>query len=141
MAMSKAWMKLKKMGLVRGESAVASVGIAGAAILLAALAACGWWTLQQVRLAQVEARAQQAQVVGSLLSQSAEPLLDSNDLTAVRRLIIDAGRNYGLSRCRIILSEGQIIADAKPSQINVLTLPKTWSAGVAEIPAPDPSIV
>ena len=138
--MSKALMKLKKIGLVRGESAVASVGIAGAAILLAALAACGWWTLQQVRLAQVEARQQQAQVVGSLLSQSAEPLLDSGDLTAVRRLIIDAGRNYGLSRCRIVLSEGQIIADAKPSQINVRILPKSWSAGVAEVPAPDPSV-
>ena len=39
--MPKFWMKLKNIGLMRGESAVASVGIAGAAILLAALAACG----------------------------------------------------------------------------------------------------
>jgi signal transduction histidine kinase len=133
-------MKLKKMGLVRGESAVASVGIASAAILLAALVACGWWTLQQVRLAQVEARAQQAKVVGSLLAQSAEPLLNSGDLTAVRRLIVDAGRDYGLSRCRIVLSAGQIIADAKPSQINVRALPASWSAGAAEDSSPDPSI-
>jgi signal transduction histidine kinase len=138
--MSKIWMKLKSIGLMRGESAVASVGIAGAAILLAALAACGWWTLQQVRLAQVEARAQQAQVVGSLLSQSAEPLLESGDLTAVRRLIVDAGRNYGLSRCRIVLAEGQIIADAKPNQINVRTLPSSWSVGASELPTPDPTV-
>jgi len=138
--MSKAWMKLKKMGLVRGESAVASVGLAGAAILLGALAACGWWTLQQVRLAQVEARTQQAKVVGSLLAQSAEPLLNSGDLTAVRRLIVDAGRDYGLSRCRIVLSAGQVIADAKPSQINVRTLPTSWSVGAAEDSSADPSV-
>src|SRR5438045_1050239 len=103
------WKQLKKLLLVRGESAVASVGIAGAAILLAALAACGWWTLQSVRQAQVQARTEQVRVVGTLLSKTAETMLANDELSPLRRLIMDASRNYGLSRCRIVLTEDQVV--------------------------------
>src|SRR5439155_21833829 len=111
------------------------------AILLAALAACGWWTLQSVRQAQVQARTEQVRVVGTLLSKTAETMLANDELSPLRRLIMDASRNYGLSRCRIVLTEDQVVADADPSRINVRTLPVTWTSGPQEAAATDATTV
>jgi signal transduction histidine kinase len=133
------WTKLKKLVLVRGESTVASVGIAGAAVLLAALAACGWWTLCEVRQSQVSARTEQVRVVGTLLSQSAESLLNAGDLSPLRRIVMDAGRQYGLSRCRIVLAEDQVVADVEPKKVNVRVLPVSWTAGPQDDPSVEPS--
>jgi two-component system phosphate regulon sensor histidine kinase PhoR len=135
------WTKLKNRVFVRGESAVASVGIAGAAILLAVLAACGWWTRQAVVESQTRGRTEQLQVVGALLSQSAESMLASDQLSDLRRMVADAGRNYQLSRCRITLAEDQVVADAEPNRINVRTLPAVWSAGVADAQTNDSSML
>ncbi|HSV13110.1 MAG TPA: hypothetical protein VLI90_02540, partial [Tepidisphaeraceae bacterium] len=121
------WKQLKKRVLVRGESAVASVGIAGAAILLAALAACGWWSLQAARQAQTQARTEEVRMVGTLLAKTAESMLANDELSPLRRLIMEASHNYRLSRCRIVLGEDQVIADAEPSHINVRTLPVSWT--------------
>jgi len=129
------WKQLKKRVLVRGESAVASVGIAGAAILLAALAACGWWSLQAARQAQTQARTEEVRMVGTLLAKTAESMLANDELSPLRRLIMEASHNYRLSRCRIVLGEDQVIADAEPSHINVRTLPVSWTAGPQEAAA------
>ncbi len=135
------WTKLKNAALVRGESAVASIGIASAAILLATLAACGCWTLSEMRESHTRTRAQHVQIIGALLSDSAETLLAGDDLSGLRRLIVLAARDYGLTRCRVVLAEGRVVADAEPAQINVRTLPVSWSAS-AESPEPlDPSVI
>ncbi len=85
----------------------------------------------------MESRTDQVRVVGALLSQSAESMLQANELSALRRMVADAGRNYQLSTCRIVLGEDQVIADAEPGKINVRTLPVSWSAGVAVEPQAD----
>jgi signal transduction histidine kinase len=135
------WSNLKSRVFCRGESAVASVGIAGAAILLAVLAACGWWTHQAVEESRVHGRTERLRVVGALLSESAESMLASDQLSDLRRMVADAGRNYQLTRCRIVLAEDQVVADAEPNRINVRTLPAVWSAGISNTPVNDPTMV
>jgi signal transduction histidine kinase len=129
--------KIRGTILLRGESAIASIGIAGASILLAALAACGWWTLRAARETQMRDRTEQTRLVGALLAQSAEPMLQTGDLSSLRRLVVEAARTYQLERCRVVLAEDQVIADAQPSRINVRVLPVMWSAGPAEAPPAD----
>jgi signal transduction histidine kinase len=131
--------KFKRRFLVRGESAVASIGIAGAAILLTTLAACGWWTISSVEDSQLQGRTEELRAVGALMSQSAESMLAADQLSDVRRMIADAARNYRLSRCRIVLGENEIVADAEPSRINLRSLPLVWSSGVVDSPINDSS--
>lgn len=120
--------------LLRGESLIASVGIAAAAIVLASMAACGGWMLRSERHAFEIARRDQVHSISALLRQSSESLLERDELTAVRRLIADAGRDYKLTRCRIVLPDGRVLAANEPSQITVRTLPVAW-AGARPLPS------
>ena len=118
--------------LLRGESTVASAGLVPATILLTAMAASAWWAFRTQHAALQEARLQQARAIATILSQSAEVMLASNELTAVRRLIADASRDYQLDICRIVLPNGQVVADADPSKITAMKLPTTWGGAVEE---------
>lgn len=119
--------------LLRGESVVASTGLALAVILLASMATAAWWALRTNRQAVDSMNQKQADAVGTLLASSAESLLLADELSTVRRLIGDAARNNGFAECRLVLGDGQIIADADPSKITVARLPETW-ANLPEIP-------
>jgi hypothetical protein len=122
--------------LARGESLIAWGGIAFALILLAALGSAAWWSAHTKADALDLARREQVRVVTELLSQSAEPLLASDELSPLRRLLIDARRDYNLNECSIAIGEGKIIADADPSRINLLTLPPVWRGIPLDVPAP-----
>jgi signal transduction histidine kinase len=111
---------------LRGESAVASIGIAAAAILLGAMAMLAWWNAEAERRALIEARREQVRSIGALLSQSAESLLAANELSAIRRMISDASVTEELPQCRLVLGDGQVIADADAAQINLHKLPDKW---------------
>jgi PAS domain S-box-containing protein len=113
--------------LVHGESVIASVGIALAAILLGLMACLSWWTLRSERHVSENARVEQLNAVGYLLSQSTEVMLAQNELTAVRRLVSEAGSKYDLSHCRVVLSDGTVIASSDPTQITAQKLPAKWS--------------
>ena len=112
---------------VHGESVIASVGIALAAILLALMAALAWWTVRSERHAAENARVDQVNTIGHLLSQSAGVMLERGELSAVRRLIAEAGSKYDLAQCHIVLSDGTIIASSDPNQITAAKLPESWS--------------
>src|SRR5688500_12459520 len=63
--------------LLQGESAVASVGLGVAAILLAVMASSAWWTVRTQRASLEAARAEEVSAAGDLLAQSAEALLSA----------------------------------------------------------------
>src|SRR6476646_10092274 len=86
--------------LLRGESSVAAVGLALAAIMLGAMGASAWWLRKNQIESSEGARAQQVRTVGDLLSQNVETSLTANDLAAVRRAVSEAGATYHLTDCR-----------------------------------------
>src|SRR5438105_2482740 len=103
----------------RGESALASIALATATSLLAAMAACGWWTGREHRQTLAAAREEQLRTIGSLLSQNVESMLNADDLSGARRLLLDSARIWHLRECRIVLGTDQVLADADPHRINV----------------------
>jgi PAS domain S-box-containing protein len=117
----------KRDFLMRGESAIARGGMVLAALLIAAMATSGWWTLQTQRDAVAAARAEQVRAVEVVLQQSVESMLSQGDVSAVRRLVVEAGRAYHLTKCRVVLPGNQIIAANEPSQINTHKLPAIWT--------------
>ena len=128
--------------LLRGESVVASTGLLLATVLLTCMVAMGFWmarvqrnTLQSVRVSEIES-------LGDLLTQVSERLLVLDELTAVRRLLADVGRTYELQRCRIVLADGEVLADADPSKITLTDAPSTWGeAGLATAHEADPDLL
>ena len=125
--------------LLRGESVIASTGLVLAAILLAVMGGTAYWTFRVHRNAMETARTDEIHSLGSILTETVTSLLSSNELSVTRRLLADAARTFDLDRCRIILGDGQVIADAEPSRITLTELPATWSgSAVAESSAQTP---
>ena len=124
--------------LSRGESGVASIGIAAAAILLGAMAALGWWTTRTQKQHLTDSRVEQIRAVGQLLSSSAEVLLPGDELSAVRRLVTEAALKHDLTDCRVVLGDGRVIAASDLSQVTVQKLPANWTSSAA--PEVEPSV-
>lgn len=116
----------KRRFLQRGESMVASAGLAVAAILLAAMGINAWWVSRTYRQSFDTVQATEIRAIGELLADTSKSLLEAGELTALRRLIADTSRKYQLETCRLVLPNGEPIADAEPSKISVVTLPETW---------------
>ncbi len=76
--------------------------------------------------------------IGTLLAEMSESLLPLDELSSARRIIADAARSNGLTQCRIVLDDGQVIADADPSKITAHRLPETWTASTAPLTNDDP---
>src|SRR6059058_4742230 len=102
-------------------------------MITAAIGTTGWWTLRNQRESLDFARREQIRSVAGILAQSAESMLASGDLSALRRQIIDSKLQYSLLQCRIVLPNHAIIADADPSKINAVALPKPWPSGPVDI--------
>lgn len=110
----------------RGESVIASSGLAVVALLVAAVGATAWWTLRTQRAAASTARFEQVRAVANLLARSAESMLAADQLGALRSQVWQAARTYGLRRCRIVLPDGQVVAAADPARITAEHLPRRW---------------
>src|SRR3954470_1014121 len=77
----------RKRLLLHGESAIASAGIALAALLLTLMAGLAWWTVRSERRAAEVARVEQVNSIAFVLGQSAEVMMAGDELSALRRLV------------------------------------------------------
>ena len=123
--------------LMRGESIIASTGLAMAAILLLAIACAGGWTVFAERRTERTRVQDDLRSWGQLLARSVEQQLSNDTLSSVRTLVMDAAREHDLSECRVVLPDGQVMADAQPKGNTLKELPNPWPTG----PAPSESIV
>lgn len=112
--------------LLRGESSVAGVGITFGAILLGAMTALGWWTLKTQQSSVAQTRRDEIRSVGALLSQTATALLADGDVNRVRKLMVEAKRDYQLTTCRVTLPGGAVVADDS-GKATVKALPQHWT--------------
>ncbi len=121
--------------LVRGESMVASTGLALAAILLLAMGAAGWWTLVSQRAALRAERESSLNAIGDLLAQSAERLLAAGDVSGVRTLVANTALEKNLTTCRLVLAGGHVVADADPKNLTDPTGHMPEVSGAGGVPA------
>ena len=115
--------------LLRGESFIAWLGVAAAGILVATMAMSSWWGVRAQREAAEAARREQVRALSSFLAQTAESMLSTDELSALRRLVMEAKRNAQLAECRIMLPDGRVVADGEPSRITAMSLPRRWGGG------------
>jgi signal transduction histidine kinase len=104
--------------LLHGESVIASAGIVLAAVLLSLMAGLAWWTVRTERRASENARIEQIKTLGFVLAQSAQVMLEHDELSPLRRLVSETASKYELTVCKVTLSDGTVVAAPK--------LPANW---------------
>ena len=131
--MSEKGIKSTKL-LIRGESMVATWGLALASILLGVIGASAVWMHRSEQGWIHSARADEVRAIGSMLAQSSEGLLASGDLSTVRRLVVDAAQYHELTSCTLLLPDGGVLADSAPTKITVSKVPEQWGGrGLTEV--------
>lgn len=121
--------------LVRGESVIASTGLALAAILMLSLAAAGGWSIYVHRKNALVETQGRVEMCGRMFVQSLESLLsDPKQDSESLKVIVNGARENGLSRCRVVLADGTYFVDAQ-AKVSVRRTVPQWPAG-----APAPSV-
>src|SRR3954463_3521315 len=116
--------------LSRGESVIASTGLALAAILMLSIAAAGGWTLYLQRENARNDVQQRLDLCGKLFTQSLEPLLAAKQDSQAVQLLVTSARENNLSRCRIILADGSALVDAQEKLAVRRSSGGDWPPGV-----------
>ncbi|MDH3584219.1 MAG: cell wall metabolism sensor histidine kinase WalK [Phycisphaerae bacterium] len=111
---------------LRSESSAETVGLALTVIVICAMAGSAWWTVRNQRQSLRDAQVEQMQAVGNVIAGSAEAMLTTNEISSLRRLIVDASQNHQLMTCQVALVDGSVIADANPSAINLMQPQASW---------------
>jgi PAS domain S-box-containing protein len=62
---------------------------------------------------------QDAEATAKLMGKKAEPLLAANDRLGARNLLVEAMQENGFRRCRLVLQDGRVFADAVPPKVVV----------------------
>ena len=122
---------------LRGETRFAAVGLIVVALFLLSMWGAAWWSVRTQQDSIRQAQIEQARLRGSSLARYAEVMLANAELTALRRMVIQAAQDGGLAHCRILLPGGGVIADANPAGITLRELPQKWPDGVASPLADD----
>lgn len=97
-------------------------------ICLLTYAAGLWWVVTASANQQREQAIARVELLADNLSSSIEPLLTNDELSAVRRLISEAGYQQQLDRCLVVLSDGQTLVDANLEKPQLTVLPTNWNA-------------
>ncbi|MBP8304779.1 MAG: PAS domain-containing protein [Phycisphaerae bacterium] len=114
-------------GSLRGNSWVTVLTCAVLVVLLASTIAMVYQNTRFAREVQEKAGIESARGLGGILASSAEALMAAGELSTLRGLIGQEAIRHRLESCRVVLPSGEVLADAEPSRITLLTLPQSWA--------------
>lgn len=97
------------------------------AVYLVNMAVSVWRNITFQKDIKEKASVYNVRAVGAVLAKATEALLAADELSMLRRAVAEAGLENKLKSCRVILPDGGIVADADPSRITVIKLPKSWA--------------
>jgi signal transduction histidine kinase len=122
--------------LPSGEKSLAPIGLALLSVLVLGTILSMWWAGGAEQRTLRDRRAAEIQGLNSTLAEVIKPLIQHDDLAALRRVMVETGDGFHLAQCRITLPDGRVLADAEPARINAATLPARWNA---PLDAPSPA--
>jgi signal transduction histidine kinase len=112
--------------LLRGDSWFAVLIFTVVSVFMFSLIASVWNSITFQRDVRQKAGVQHLKAIGTVLAKSAEALIAVDELSMLRRVIVEAGTEHKLKFCRIVMPGGGVLADADPAGITVLQLPASW---------------
>ena len=100
-------------------------------VCLLTYAAGLWWVAQSSAQQQREQAIARLEMLADHLTSSIEPLLASGELSAVRRLVSEAGYQQQLDTCRVLIGDGQTLVDANLEKPQLTVMPASWPSEAA----------
>tara|TARA_R110002072_G_scaffold42064_20_gene118635 strand:+ start:60608 stop:62473 length:1866 start_codon:yes stop_codon:yes gene_type:complete len=113
---------------VRGESLVATTGMAFIAILAFAVGGVVWVSAQTIDDSVIAQAEEQVRQTSTLIATQAEARLNDRDLSSVRRLLIDAAASGLVEESEITVPDLGVIATSNTSQDFIRELPENWQS-------------
>ncbi len=113
---------------VRGESLVATTGMAFIAILAFAVGGVVWVSAQTIDDSVIAQAEEQVRQTSTLIATQAEARLNDRDLSSVRRLLIDAAASGLVEESEITAPDLGVIATSNTAQDFISELPENWQA-------------
>ncbi|MCX5683448.1 MAG: ATP-binding protein [Planctomycetota bacterium] len=126
---------------LHSETRFAAFGLIVVAIFLLSMWGAAWWSVRTQQDTIRESQTEQARLRGNALARCSEVMLAEGEVTALRRVVTQTAQDGGLTRCRILLPGGGVVADANPSGITLRELPEKWPDGVVTPKTDDPRIL
>ncbi len=120
-----------KKFFVRGESLVATTGMAFVAILAFAVGGVVWVSARTIDESVIAQSDERIRETSALIASQSELRLSDADLSGLRRLMLDAVASGMVEECEVSISNLGVIASSNTSQTLVSELPQTWD------PAPE----
>jgi signal transduction histidine kinase len=117
--------------LLRGDRWFAVLIFTMIGIFLVGLLGSVWNNIVFQKDAKKKAQVEDLQMVGAVLGRATEALMAADELSMLRRMLVEVGTEHELKLCRIVMPDGQILADADPAGITVLQLPPSWTDEVS----------
>lgn len=113
---------------VRGESLVATTGVAFIAILAFAVGGVVWVSARTIDDSMVAQSEEQIRQTSMLIASQAELRLSDGDMAGLRRLLLDAAASGMVEEYEISLPNLGIIASSNASQGMITELPDSWQS-------------
>jgi hypothetical protein len=113
--------------MLRGDSLFAVTIFVVVALFLINLVASLWHNISFQKGVKERAGVQRVKAVGGMLARAAETLMAAEELSMLRRTVAEAGVENHLRACRIVLPDGEVLADADPGGITLIQLPPSWA--------------
>ncbi len=120
-----------KKFFVRGESLVATTGMAFVAILAFAVGGVVWVSARTIDESIIAQSDERIRETSALIASQSELRLSDADLSGLRRLMLDAVASGMVEECEVSISNLGVIASSNASQTLVSELPQAWD------PAPE----
>ena len=120
---------------VRGESLVATTGMAFIAILAFAVGGVVWVSARTIDDSVVGQAEEQIRHTSALIASQAERRLNDGDLSGLRQLVLDTAASGIVRECEIIAPDIGIIASSHDSGAQVVDLPIDWISAADVTPS------
>ncbi len=119
---------------VRGESLVATTGMAFIAILAFAVGGVVWVSARTIDESVLVQSEERIRATSALIASQSELRLSDGDLSGLRRLMLDAVASGMVEECEVSISDLGVIASSNASQTLIAELPQTWDA-LSDVPS------
>ena len=93
------------------------------AVLAVCVAAAGWWSFDTRRASHESARRTEVEGIGFVLAQNATSLFEIDHLVGIQSQVLAAVRQFNLDLCRVVLSDGTVVAAETVAAITNHALP------------------
>lgn len=111
----------------RAEALSWPIGLAFLIVLALTYSAGVWWMARGMAVQAREGEARRVEAISDNLVSALEPLLAAGDLSAARRLMIEAAYQNDFEVCQLTLSDGDTLVDSDLSRPQLTVMPASWA--------------